>query len=230
MRNLLNINISENMQKIAALFLLAFPLGKLVAQEATEPNKLQTEIGIQANALFGRLVSNDGNGLVQNPYLLTGKLAFGSLAIRAGIGGAYNKEVQKEEGFANSFTILKQRLDLRLGGEFRFPLGPRWEGSFGFDAVGDWTQDKTINDSGFDVITDTRDIQYIGGGPVFGIKYQLSQHFSVATEGYVYYTLGKITDGEFFKNFPVGEDKIQKSATRDLQIGLPSALYLIFQF
>ena len=218
------------MHRISIILLLVFATGTLTAQEGTKPLELRTEIGVQTNALFGRLTNNDGDGLVQNPYLLTGKLAFGNLALRAGIGGSHEKEVQHVEGFANSTTILAQRLDIRLGAERRFPLGDRWQGSLGLDAVADWTQDKTTNDSGFDVITDTRDIQYIGGGMAAGLKYQVTKRLSFCTEGYLYYTVGKITDGQFFKNFPVGDDKIKESDTRAFKIGLPSALYFVFEF
>jgi hypothetical protein len=116
---------------------------------------------------------------------------------------------------------------LRLGIERRFSLGGRWQGNVGLDAVADWTQDKVINDSGFDVITQTKDLQYIGGGLSVGIKYQLTKRLSFGTEGFLYYTIGEITDGEFFKNFPVGEDDISKSDVYNLKVGLPSALYLI---
>jgi hypothetical protein len=211
--------------------ILLFFFGQANAQEDMESNtiKMRFELGVQANALFGRLVDDDGSGLIQNPYLLTGKLVFGPYALRLGMGGQYDKKVQKEENFANSVTTLKQRLDLRLGLERRFSLGGRWQGNVGLDAVADWTQDKIINDSGFDVITTTKDLQYIGGGLSVGIKYQLTKRLSFGTEGFLYYTIGEITDGEFFKNFPVGEDEISKSDVYNLKVGLPSALYLILE-
>ncbi len=212
----------------------SFAIGNAIAQDeaAVEktPIKLRTEVGIQTNALFGRLSNDDENGLVQNPYLLAGKLAFGNLAIRLGVGGQHDKKVDKVDGFANTTTTTKQRLDLRLGIERQFQIADRWVGTLGIDAVADWTQDKTVEDSGFDVITDTDDLQYIGGGVAAGVKYQISRRLSIGTEGFVYYTAGNLTKGEFFKNFPVGEDKIQESDVTSLKIGLPAALYLNLEF
>jgi hypothetical protein len=219
------------MHKSLTILLVLFLVGKSWAQEeATEPIKLRTEIGFQTNALFGRLTSAGENSLVQNPYLLTGKLVLGNIAIRAGLGGAHSKQVDRVEGFANTITTLVQQLDLRLGAERRFPLGDRWQGSLGVDAVANWTQNKTVNDSGFDEITDSRDLQYIGGGMAIGIKYQATKRLSFCTEGYLYYTVGKLTEGQFFKNFPVGEDKIKESDTSAMKIGLPSALYIVLEF
>lgn len=213
------------------ILLLLSSFGKAMAQdEAKAAIPLRAEIGIQANALFGRLLTDGENGLVQNPYLLTGKVYLGNIGLRVGFGGDHSKEIERVDGFANTITTLNQRLDLRLGAERSFSLGDRWQGSLGADAIANWTQDKTINDSGFDVITDTKDIQFIGGGLVFGIKYQVTKRLSFGTEGYVYYTVGNITEGQFFKNFPVGEDKTKKLDTSALQVGLPSALFLIFEF
>ncbi len=218
------------MKRLFIIFITLFAFGNAWAQEEAEPVKLHTEIGVQTNALFGRLVNASDNGLEQNPYLLTGKLVFGNLAIRAGIGGQHDKQVDRVDGFANTTTTLKQRLDLRLGVERRMSLDDRWQGSLGLDVVANWTQDKTIEDSGFDVITDTHDLQYIGGGLALGVKYQVTKRLSFGTEGYLYYTIGKLTDGEFFKNFPVSEDKIQKSDISNIRVGLPAALYLILEF
>jgi hypothetical protein len=222
--------IIHSMKIFITILFTVLAFGNAWAQEEAEPVKLQTEIGIQTNALFGRLVNGSDNGLEQNPYLLTGKLVMGNLAIRAGIGGQYDKQVDRVDGFANTTTTLKQRLDLRLGVERRMSLGDRWQGSLGLDVVAGWTQDKTIEDSGFDVITDTHDLQYLGGGLAAGVKYQVTKRLSFGTEAYLYYTFGNLTDGEFFKNFPVGEDKIQKSDVSNLKVGLPAALYLILEF
>jgi hypothetical protein len=205
------------MKIFISILFTALAFGNAWAQEEAEPVKLHTEIGIQTNALFGRLVNGSDNGLEQNPYLLTGKMVMGNLAIRV-------------DGFANTTTTLKQRLDLRLGVERRMSLGDRWQGSLGLDVVAGWTQDKTTEDSGFDVITDTHDLQYLGGGLAAGVKYQVTKRLSFGTEAYLYYTFGNLTDGEFFKNFPVGEDKIQKSDVSNLKVGLPAALYLILEF
>lgn len=222
------------MKKYCLIFALFVAAGNILAQDDAviekTPIKLHAEVGIQTNALFGRLSNDTENGLVQNPYLLVGKLAFGNLAIRVGLGGQHDKKVDKVEGFANTTTTLKQRLDLRLGIERQLSLGDRWVGTLGVDAVADWTQDKVVEDSGFDVITDTKDLQYIGGGLAAGVKFQATRRLSIGTEGFVYYTVGKITEGEFFKNFPVGEDKTQESDISGLKIGLPAALYLNLEF
>lgn len=220
------------MQKYFTIICLLIAAGNLAAQEAEPaPFKLRLEVGLQANSLFDRLANDAGGNTAANPYLLTGKIGLGeSLAIRVGMGGQHDKEIQRVDGFANSTTILKQRLDLRLGMERVFPLGDRWFGFLGGDVVANWTQDKTIEDSGFDVITESNDVQYIGGGLSAGIKFKVTKRLSFGTEGFLYYVVGEKTDGEFFKNFPVGEDKINKSDISSVKVGLPSALYLILEF
>lgn len=195
----------------------------------SEPIKLTTEVGLQTNALFSRLTGSEA-GLQQNPYLLTGKLVYGRLALRTGIGGSYKKTVQKEEGFADSKTNTSQSLDLRLGIERRFELGRRWMGMVGADAVGAWSQTKEVEDSGFDVITISEDVQTFGGGLVSGIQFNVSERLSFYTEGFVYYTTGEVVSGRFFKNFPIFDDNKERSETSELLIGLPSSLYLVFSF
>ncbi|MEK7257530.1 MAG: hypothetical protein AAB316_22435, partial [Bacteroidota bacterium] len=136
------------MQKVTSLFIALFFTSVAWAQEAEKP-ELTTEIGIKTTAFLDRLLDVDESEFAKNPYLLTGKLAFGNLALRGGIGGSRKKDKHTEEGFADSQTALNQHLDLRLGIERRFSLGGKWQGSVGVDATGFWSEDKTVEDSGF---------------------------------------------------------------------------------
>lgn len=224
------------MRKIFTIGFIIACLATVHAQEEPAPivpaNKnLYVQAGLQTGVLLDFYNDDEqGSSLVRNPYLLMGKVGLGNIAIRAGVGGSHKKKVDKEEGFANSLTDLHKRLDVRLGLERRMHLGKRWTGFYGLDIIGHWTQNKLINDSGFDVITDSEDEQYIGGGLVTGIQFRATKRLCFATEGFVYYTKGKLTNGQFFKNFPVGDDEITKSDIAAIQIGLPSSLYLILEF
>ena len=218
------------MKKAFLLFTLLSAFGSLWAQDTTAPQKLITEVALQTNALFDRLLKDDEGSLSQNPYLLTGKLVYGRLALRAGIGGSYKKLVKRETGFADSQTTLDQSFDLRLGLERQFELGPRWTGTVGLDGMGSWAQQKNIDDSGFDVITVSEDLQSFGGGLVSGLQFKLTERFSLYTEGFVYFATGNITSGRFFQNFPIFDDEKKKTETSELKIGLPSSLYVVFRF
>jgi hypothetical protein len=219
------------MQKqLLHIVLLLAAFGKIQAQDEPTGPKMAYQVGVQTNALFERLHPDTEGSLVKNPYLLVGKVAFGKQVLRLGVGGAYDRDVERVEGFANTSTLLQQQLDIRLGTERVLPLGERWSGSIGLDAVAHWGTDKTVEDSGFDVITDTDDLQLFGGGLVGGLKFQATRWLSFGTEAFVYYTKGTRTEGEFFKNFPTGEDKIKKTDVDRLQIGLPNSLFILIEF
>jgi opacity protein-like surface antigen len=199
-------------------------------KEAAASEPLSFEAGVKTNVFFDRLLGSDENELTANPYLLTAKMGFGQLALRAGIGGAYKKEKRREEGFANSTTETDQHLDIRLGIEKRMALGKKWLGSVGVDGIGFFSETKSVEDSGFDVITTSENGKGFGFGLAGGLQYDLTRHLSLYTEGFLQLAFGKTTSGQYFKNFPVTDDTEEIKETREARIGLPSSIYLVFRF
>jgi opacity protein-like surface antigen len=215
---------------LALLLTTGLAAAQAAAQDAIAERKpLSIEAGIQCNVLLDRLLGST-NASNSNPYLILGKVACGNTAFRLGIGGNRSKDKKQQEGFADSQTTLNQGIQLRLGAERRYELGKRWFGSFGFDAVADRTENKTINDSGFDVETKSTVNRSIGGGLVAGLQFHITEKLSLYTEGFLYYTFGETRSGRFFKNFPEFNDDVNTTDTQDLIVGLPSVLYVVVKF
>lgn len=189
------------------------------------------EVGLETNNLVSRIFSDGNeNDRPDNPYLFTYKLGIGSWALRTGVGGDRKKSVEREEGFADSRTTQTGNLDVRLGLERRFELGEKWTGNVALDGTGFFSENKVIEDSGFDVITTAETADGWGVGPSFGIRFDVTQRLSLYTEGFFYYTFSDVQSARTFKNFPEFDDQIMNVEEEELKISLPSVLYVVFRF
>ena len=203
---------------------------KKMKKERTPPG-FTHELGIETNKLIARLVSDSvEDGLPDKPYFLTYKIGMGKWALRTGIGGDRSKTVEREDGFADSHTEKSGRFDVRAGLERRFPLGKKWEGNVALDGIGFFSQNKTIDDSGFDVITLSNTVNGWGLGPSFGLQFNLTERLSFYTEGFFYYTSADRQGGRTFKNFPEFDDKLKTIKEEDIKVSLPAVLYIVFRF
>lgn len=225
------------MKKYSVLLAFLFCAFGAFSQEGEkvvkQPLGLSHELGLETGNLVGRLLGNEGGSgeeLPDDPYLLTYKISTGKWALRTGLGGDWSKTVEREDGFADSRTVESSRFDVRLGVERRFSLGGKWLGNVALDGIGIFSQDKTIDDSGFDVITNSETVDGWGAGPSFGIQFNVTERLSFYTEGFVYYTSTERQIARTFKNFPEFDDELSSVDGERLKISLPSVLYLVLRF
>lgn len=223
------------MKKYTALLLFTFAVAVLSAQTDTLPAKAKLaighELGIETNNLISRFLDeNNDEGLLESPYLLTYKLVLGHWAIRTGIGGDRHKSTETEEGFADSKTTESNEIDYRIGIEKRFSLGEKWQANIGLDGLGFSSKNKVVEDSGFDVVTTSESVNGWGGGPSFGLQFNLGRQISLYTEASFYYTFSTREGARLFKNFPEFDDELKKTKEENLDIRLPAVLYIVFRF
>jgi hypothetical protein len=103
-------------------------------------------------------------------------------------------------------------------------------GNVALDGVGYFSKDETIDDSGFDVITNSETVNGWGVGPSFGLQFNLTERLSFYTEGFFYYKTGERQSARTFKNFPEFDDELRNIDEEEIQISLPSVLYVVFRF
>ncbi|MBK8426009.1 MAG: hypothetical protein IPL27_08590 [Lewinellaceae bacterium] len=192
---------------------------------------VSNELGVNFTNILNKIIKVNRDSANENPYLLIYRVGLGrKWGIRLGAGGS-NKYVEtKEEGFADSETNRNTALDTRVGFDYRMPLGRRFEGSFGLDAVGKWRKDKQVIDSGFDIIERVEQFQGFGGGPFVGLHFWINPNLAIYTEASFYMIFGERDSARIFRNFPELNDQIFREKTEDLVTILPSSIFLIYRF
>lgn len=201
-----------------------------VAQKVKEKTPVQFEMGLNAPLVFGQLLSSNALTTNPNPYLLTGKLFFGKLGLRAGVGGHINNTIEREGDFADSEAIEDLGIETRFGIEWRSALGNRWKGTFGLDGIFFSNKNITILDSGFDEVrTGTVNTGW-GVGPVLGLQFFITDRLSILSEGAFYYTQAEAQTSRLFKNFPEFDDELGSINTTSLRINLPTTFFIVFKF
>jgi len=201
-------------------------------QENIDKPKLEWkhELGINTSFVIERILNFNDEELAVSPYLLTYNIGLNDWKIRFGIGGERKTAETREEGFADSTSDDQSSIEVRLGYGYQKKFGQKWTATFGADLTGFWSNEKKIQDSGFDKIIDERIQKGFGIGPVLGFQYDFGERLSLYAEGTFYYTFSNTRDGLFFTNFPEVEDLVDNTDGQELLINLPSTLYLVFRF
>ena len=141
------------------------------------------------------------------------------------------KESEKSvDTFDDTETLRDLSLDLRAGYEFRSKMGNRWLGYFGADFIYTQTIDEQINNSGFDIVTIANNTSGIGGGPVLGVQFRLTEKLMLGTEGVFYFTQTENRSSTTFANFAEFNTEAEIVKNKEIVTYLPSTLYLIFHF
>jgi len=191
---------------------------------------LFNEIGINATSLLNQILNFSDKEIPQNPYLLTYKLGIKKHAFRLGVGAIFKESEKSVETFDDTETLKDLSLDVRAGYEFRSAFGNRWIGTFGADFIYTQTVDEQINNSGFDVVTIANNQSGIGGGPVLGLQFRLSEKLMLGTEGAFYFTQTETKSKTEFENFVEFNTEAEITIDKELVNYLPATLYLIFHF
>lgn len=221
-----------------SIFLLFFSLifaGQIAAQENdTELNntpQFTHEVGINATSLIKQVISFSDTSFAISPYLITYKLLTNkNLGIRVALGGNYSRKKENVQNFEDTATSTDLGLDLRIGVEWQQQLGKRWKTAVGLDFVSSNVLDKTVIDTGFDVVTFENKSNTLGGGPILGIYYNISNKVSLYTEAAAYFTTGNSFNSQDFKSFPEFNEKSDDITETSFQFHVPTTLYLVFTF
>ena len=188
------------------------------------------EIGINGTFFLNQFLSFSDKEIPQSPYLLTYKFGLKRHALRLGVGATFKESEKSVETFDDTETLKDLSLDLRAGYEFRSTLGNRWIGYFGADFIYTQTDDEQINNSGFDIVTISNNKSGIGGGPVLGLQFRLSEKLMLGTEGAFYFTQSETKSNTEFTNFVEFNTEAEIIKDKEIVTYLPATLYLIFHF
>lgn len=184
------------------------------------PRTSTYEFGINATGITNLLLGGNGNIQEQNPYLFTFKtIGQKGHGFRLGLGAKMEYSRIPE----NERKNYDADFDLRLGYEHQWYLSPKWVTYLGVDAIGGYADFGSQTDF---VKTENK-IYDIGGGPVWGIQWMISEQVSLYTETAFYYRHISITDKVTFN----GEANDPETSSEDkLNFVLPASLYLAVRF
>jgi hypothetical protein len=153
----------------------------------TEAAKTTMQVGVNGTSFIKNFLSFTTTSIVLSPYLLTHKIIFPSgWAYRAGYGFNYN--LTNKSDLSRDQSNLG--LDIRQGMEKRWNMGKKIKGYVGLDLLYG-LQSTQISTNVFNSKTDETTLENrLGMGPVLGLEYFFNKHFSISTEGSLYFTYG----------------------------------------
>ena len=188
------------------------------------------EIGLNSTQLLRNLFAQNPTGLIGD-YTFFIKKGANNNFFRAHFGGHI---VNKEESFSGLGQFLTSKnTDLRigLGFERRRTIYNKLQLVWGGDVLPSYTLDESVLKSFVSntskLLENKKEIYGVGAGPIIGLRYSFSQHFSISTESslYVFFSESKNVTREdgvqiTSKNF----SKFSVSHT------LPNSLFVVMNF
>ena len=194
-----------------------------------EDTPLKHSVGLNATGLLQNVFgTTDSENTL--PYLFTYEMEAERMGLRAGIGPKYRSETVVHEGFTDSQEESLLDLDVRAGVSFRLFEENNWRIAAGIDVAGSYRIEKTIDDTGFDKITDEIETQSFGGGPFIQIAYRFSNRISIRTESALYIQRFNTTHTELFENFPDFNNQLSKTTGTTLDTFLPTSIFVHLHF
>ena len=216
---------------ILACLLICSLLVQAQISEAEENTDLKHTIGLNATGFLTQLFDEDsGRNDEHLPYLFTYAYRPGRMLFRMGIGPHYAKRTTEHEGFTDVDEITELDIYGRLGIGWYLLSESKWDVLAGLDLTASYEKDQESNDTGFDKITDEFERTAFGGGPFIQVAFRLNKRISLATESALYVNSFEETQTRIFKNFPDFNDELSKSTGTELEIFLPTSLFLQFHF
>lgn len=195
-----------------------------------EPAGMQHIIGLNTFGLLNQLLDRSDSSEFRTPFLFTYTGDMGRMALRAGIGPRYKSETIVHQGFTDSEETSTLQIDGRLGVGMYFLNDGKWSALAGVDAVISYLRDRSIDDSGFDRITNQVEKTTYGGGPFIEFAFQVSPRVSLGAETALYWMYGKSKHSEVYKNFPDFSTVFSETTISELNITLPNTLFLRIHF
>lgn len=226
---------------ILAAMLLAATF--IVKAQDSQASANHHDVALQVNPLI-RQILNFGNAPnVDNPYLLKYSYRFAGSNSGVGAGlGLSTSSFEDDEGRSSN----QLNLDMRVGYEWYFSVGKRFELSIGPDFVFGQQQINTVSIQSFDfgsgtdstvTTTDTRSVIY-GGGARLNFSFKITDRILIGTESTYYFRKGDFKSKNKIQNWNVNfgsetySEDVQESESSQSQsnLRLPVALFLVFRF
>lgn len=214
---------------IAVLFSsMLFSVPAFSQEQAGDEQQNRHRLGLSAIGILERLTDA---GEAANPrFLITYRYSPGKVFVRAGVSPSYYSDEITHEGFTDKTDSLHLRIDARIGLGIPVFTNSNWQVDAGIDAVGQYSVEERISDSGFDKVSDQVKEKSIGGGPFVCFTFQINERISLGTDAALYFMYTEGTRNMLFENFPDFNDELDNSRSFELQAAMPSTIYLQFHF
>ena len=217
---------------LISILLLALSFGARGQSDmmpAPEEALYQHDIGLNAIGMLRAVFDSEESDAI-TPYLFIYNWDLGKMNFRAGLGPQYSSSTEVHDGFTDSREITHLDIDARIGLGFDIIEESKWVVRTGFDIVGAYTLDKTIDDTGFDRVTQTTEAWDLGIGPFAQVVFRISPRISLSTEASIYARHFSSTVREEFENFPDFNNQLSKTNGQELDVFLPTSLFIHFHF
>jgi hypothetical protein len=222
------------MKTVFSLLLLHFLSANLIAQEEAAKTH-SPELGVNFTFFLDEALDFGGGNTSLNPYFITyKKLDESGIGLRMGAGVSISQQNNKEELGSTTKADVSQTsssFNFRFGKEWQHKLTNRLMYYYGFDGLVGFGQSHSksrANDG--DVTTKSNSYRgTLGGGPVVGLQFMITDRIGLYTEGALYlantYRRSKVK----FEGTSDEEEK-EISNSLGLNLDLPSNIYLFIRF
>jgi opacity protein-like surface antigen len=228
------------------------------AQEADSTLRIRHEVGINTTMLIKQIFNLSNNTFPTLPYDITYNCVRNKSALRFGVGFTFeNTTLTRIESSNSPFPTPDDNVptydrsfsaSLRAGWERRYYFDKRFMAYAGIDiAVGMFDgKSQTVSifnnlpsSYNFQKSTVTQSSMKLGGGPVAGLRFNISKHLSLLTEMpvYAFYNHSKMTSVDYSRNIDFGGNTTENTNSEteitsgsNISITLPVTIYLVVRF
>ncbi len=213
------------------------------AQDSTNSNKFKHDLGFNTVLLIRQLISNNPSNLsAMLPYQIIYTMHLpNKIGIRLGLGLQNLKTETSVIGQFTPRTTNVSNLSARIGANYNFLQHKQFTFNAFVDGVFQNSKTRTVNtttfNSGFgqtstDIVTTENLSTSIGGQLGFGIKYNFAKHLALYVETPLQFTAtnSNATFNETVNSVPEPNSTIDKTTATNVQIFLPTTLFLLITF
>ncbi len=214
-------------------FFLSLVFCASLAAQAEAAAKFTREYGLNFTTFLDEAIDFGGGNTFLTPYWFTyKKLDEAGKGLRLGAGVGFNRRKDKEDpsGQSNSeATSSFSSFNLRIGSEKQFRLSGKWMCYYGFDGIAGFRYENIKSEGSNGTVTVKDMTTSLGGGPVMGAEFMISERVGLSTEASLYLSHTFFSEKtEFDSSFE--EDEKKTTNLTGLNFSLPTNLYLFFRF
>jgi hypothetical protein len=191
--------------------LLLLSLCVFFSARAQKDSSFKCELGVNATAFIANYF-NLGGVSSNNPYLIDFKYRLAEdIAIRTSLDFTFSDN-NVEQQTARRIYFKNTSVDLRVGAEKRNQLSKKWTWFYGVDVIAGQginssRSDQQLRDPNtFEFVTVTSvnksASEYIGAGPIAGLRWDLHPRITLWTEARLYFTYGESYSESGWEDLP----------------------------
>jgi hypothetical protein len=189
---------------------LAFCL-LILSSNAQEKPEYKSELGVNATAFIANYF-NLGGVSSNNPYLIDFKyIITENVAIRSSLNFDYSNN-NIEQQTARRTYFKNSIVDLRVGAEKRNQLSKKWTWFYGVDIIAGKnistsSSDQQLRDPQTSEFVTVKSFnkaasEYIGAGPIAGLRWDLHPRITLWTEARLYFSYGESDSESGWEDLP----------------------------